>query len=145
MGMRFDPPGNAFVMPIDVGDDDIDEQGHVSNVTIVKWMSRAAYAHSAALGWDMDRYHADGAWFVVRRHEIDYHGYARAGDQLALTTWPCGMGKARADRRHVIRRQADDALIATGLNVWAYVDAATGRPRRIPDDLRRAFDSLNVR
>jgi len=137
--MRFDPPANAFVMPIQVVGDDVDEQGHVSNVTVVKWMSRAAYAHSAAMGWDLDRYRDVGAWFVVRRHEIDYHRFALAGDRLTLATWPSELGKATAERRHVIRRTSDDALIATGLNIWAFVDAATGRPRRIPDAARQAF------
>lgn len=138
--MSFDPPASAFTISTDVTEDDVDELGHVSNVTIVKWMSRGAYAHSQSLGWDLEKYREVGAWFVVRRHEIDYHRFALAGDRVTLRTWPTALGKATAERRHVICRASDGEVIATGLNVWAFVDAATGRPRRIPDEARRAFD-----
>jgi len=133
-------PTNAFALPITVVEDDIDAQGHVSNVTIVKWMSRAAWQHSQALGWGVEQYRQLGAWFVVRRHEIDYHASAVLGDALIAYTWPSGLAKATAERRHVILRAADQAPVAVGLNRWAYVDATTGRPLRIPDELRRTFD-----
>lgn len=136
----MDIPANAFRLSLTVADEDIDAQGHVSNVTIVKWMSRAAWEHSRSLGFDLDTYNQLGAWFVVRRHEIDYHAPANLGDKLIVHTWPSGLGKATAERRHVIQRSADGALIARGLNVWAFIDQQTGRPRRIPDSARQAFD-----
>lgn len=134
------PVDNPFVFALRVSDDDVDEQGRVSNVTIVRWMSEAAFAHSAALGFDLARYRQLGAWFVVKRHEIDYHAAATAGDELVLYTWPSALKKVTAERRHHLVRRADGALIAAGLNVWAFIDAATGRPVRIPDEAREAFD-----
>jgi acyl-CoA thioester hydrolase len=133
-------PTNAFELRLTVEPGDIDEQQHVSNVTVVKWMSRAAWEHSKALGYDMAAYHELGAWFVVRRHEIDYHHPARLGDELVIATWPSDLRKAVAERRHVITRASDHALIAEGLNVWAYVDATTSRPLRMPPQVREAFD-----
>jgi len=133
-------PAQAFELHLAVGDDDIDIQRHVSNVTIVQWMSQAAWEHSKALGYDLAAYEALGAWSVVRRHEIDYHHPAKLGDELVVHTWPSDLRKAVAERRHVITRPADGALIAEGLNVWAYVDAATGRPLRMPPAVREAFD-----
>jgi acyl-CoA thioester hydrolase len=133
------PPQNAFDLAIEVTERDVDDQGHASNVAVVRWFSRGAYAHSAALGWDLQRYREAGAWFVVRRHEIDYHAYAQLGDRLILTTWPNELGKATAERHHVLRREGDDALIAAGRNVWAYVDVDSGRPKRIPEHLRALF------
>ncbi len=138
-------PANAFEMRLTVGADDVDVQGHVSNVTIVGWISRAAWEHSKALGYDLDAYRELGAWFVVRRHEVDYHGFARRGDELTVSTWPTDLRKVVAERRHEIRRAADDALIAEALNVWAFVDATTGRPVRIPDAVRAAFDPAKWR
>ncbi len=136
----MDIPVKAFQLPLTVAEEDIDAQGHVSNVTIVKWMSRAAWEHSRSLGFDLEKYNALGAWFVVRRHEIDYHAPANLGDALVVHTWPTGMGKATAERRHVILRPVDGALIARGLNIWAFIDQRTGRPRRIPQSARDTFD-----
>lgn len=132
-------PANAFAMKLTVGADDIDAQGHASNVTILKWISRAAWKHSTALGYDLEAYRKLGAWFVVRRHEIDYHGFARLDEQLIVYTWPSDLRKVVAERKHVIQR-ADGSLVAEGVNIWAYVDAKTGRPLRIPPQVRDTFD-----
>lgn len=128
-----------FVLRVTVDAADIDAQSHASNVAVVDWMNRAAIAHSAALGFDAAAYRRLGAMFVVRRHEIDYLRPARAGDELLCGTWLSLMDKATAERRHEVVRAADGVLIARGLNIWAFVDAATGRPRRIHDEVLRAF------
>jgi len=133
-------PASAFIVPIVVGVEDIDAQGHASNVSVVRWMNEAAWEHSKALGWDVEQYRQLGGWFVVRRHEIDYHRPSYLGDALHCITWPCGLGKAVAERQHRIVRLADGALVAEGMNLWAYIDASTGRPLRIPPELRQAFD-----
>jgi acyl-CoA thioester hydrolase len=57
--------------------EDIDELGHVSNITYVRWIQLAATEHSAALGWDTAAYRRLGAVFVVKRHEIEYRAGVR--------------------------------------------------------------------
>lgn len=138
-----DVPGSAFKLDLTVSDDDIDAQGHVSNVTIVKWFSRAAWLHSKSLGYDLGRYRELGAWFVVRRHEIDYHRSAVLGEALTLHTWPSQLGKATAERRYRLVHAAGGELVAAGLTLWAYIDIETGRPRRIPAAVADAFDPAN--
>ena len=134
---------SPFIWRVRIAPDDIDPQDHVSNVAIVGYMSAAAWQHSKALGFAAAEYLALGGMWVVKRHEIDYHAQAMLGDELLCHTWPSGLAKASAERRHRIIRVADSALIAEGLNVWAYLDAATGRPARIPSILREAFDPAN--
>ena len=133
-------PAEAYRLAITVGDDDIDAQGHVSNVTIVKWLSRTAWQHAVALGCDMEYWRGIGGWFVVRRHEVDYLQSARLGDTVIVYTWPNAIGKVTAERRHVLVREADDAVMVRAVNTWAYVDVQTGRPKRIPSDVRGIFD-----
>ena len=138
--MADEVPINAFVMEVTVGDDDIDMQGHVSNLEIVRWMSRVAWAHSTALGFDEVKYQELGGWFVVRRHEIDYLAPAVAGDRLVLSTWPSGLKRVTAERRHHLVRASDGAVVARGFNVWAYIGIDSGRPTRMPQNVREAFD-----
>ncbi len=137
------PVSNPFVKSITVQPADIDEQGHVSNVKILEWANEAAIAHSTALGYDVPKYKEIGGIFVVRRHEIDYHAPALLGDELRLFTWPSRRSRLKAERRHEIRRVSDEALIAQVLNVWVYVDTETGRPKRMPPEVREAFDPKN--
>lgn len=119
--------------------EDIDGQGIANNVRVVAWMNRAAIAHSSSVGWTVARYRQEGAWFVVRRHEIDYRTSAVLGDRLVLRTWAGSMKAATAQRLHEVVRPADGALIARGINLWAWVDAKTGRPQRMPPELIEAF------
>jgi acyl-CoA thioester hydrolase len=135
------PPVRApFELRFTVTPEDIDELDHVSNVRIVHWMNRAAVEHSRAAGFDIARYRELGGVFVVRRHEIDYLASARLGDELVAFTWPSGLQRSSAERRHEIRRVADEKVIARGLNLWAYVDFTTGRPTRMPPPVLEAFD-----
>ena len=138
----FDPPATAFIWRVTVDAAHIDAQQHASNVAVVGFMNEAAWRHSIALGFGPAEYRQLGGMWVVRRHEIDYDTQALFGDELLCHTWPSAMAKASAERRHRIVRAADGAIIAEGLNIWAYVDAQTGRPRRVPDVLRQAFKAM---
>lgn len=133
-------PAAAFIWRVVVGPGHIDPQNHASNVAIVGFMNDAAWRHSVALGFGMQQYRDLNGMWVVKRHEIDYHAQALLGDELLCHTWPSGLAKASAGRRHRILRAADGAVIADGVNTWAYVNMATGRPARVPDVLRAAFD-----
>ncbi len=138
--MDSELPRNPHLMRVVVGEADVDAQGHASNVSVVAWMSQAAFGHSVALGYDAPDYERLGGMFVVRRHVIDYHERARLGEALSCYTWPTGLSKVTAERRHRILRETDGVLIAEGTNVWAYVHMETGRPTRIPRELRDTFD-----
>jgi acyl-CoA thioester hydrolase len=136
-------PARAFRLDLTVRPDDIDPQNHASNVAIVGYMNAAAWRHSVALGFGNAEYRSLAGLWVVKRHEIDYHAQAMLGDELICHTWPSGLAKASAERRHRIVRKSDGAVIAEGLNTWAWIDANTHRPARIPPILREAFNPAN--
>jgi acyl-CoA thioester hydrolase len=79
--------------------------------------------------------------FVVRRHEIDYHAPAYAGEHIQLCTWVEWWRIASTSRRTDIIRLSDGVLLASAATLWALVAIDSGRPRRIPDELRRPFSS----
>lgn len=138
--MNLELPANAFALPFVVTEAMVDIQQRVSNQEYVGILSTAAAEHSASLGWGLARYHELGAWWVVRRHEIDYLQPARLGEKLVCHTWPCAVSKAKAKRRHLITRPADGAVILRALNTWALIDMKSERPRRIPPEILEAFD-----
>jgi acyl-CoA thioester hydrolase len=59
----------VFDLAISVKPEDIDELGHVNNVTYVRWVQDVAVAHWRAVAPAEDQ--AKLVWVVVR-HEIDY-------------------------------------------------------------------------
>jgi len=128
-----------FEVELVAGPGDIDELGHVSNITYVSWLQVAATEHSTAVGWDHAAYRALGSVFVVKRHEIDYRAPAYDGERIALRTRVEWWRTASSMRRTEIVRVSDGVILASAATLWALVGLDSGRPRRIPDDLRRAF------
>ncbi len=136
--IAFDVP-NPFILELVAGQEDLDPQGHVNNAVYVRWMDRAAFAHSEAVGYDWAAYQRLNSSFVVRRHEIDYLAPAFAGDRILVATWPCRMEKVTALRRHQFVRQSDGRPLIRALTTWVYLDTRTGRPIRIPTEMIEAF------
>jgi acyl-CoA thioester hydrolase len=132
------PSSHAFSIERVPRSTDIDELEHVSNVVYLRWIQEVAIEHSRAVGYGGDAYHALGAVFVVRRHEIDYLAPAYAGERLRLTTWVDTWRGASALRRTVIERAEGD-VVARALTLWAFMDRRSGRPVRIPPEVRGAF------
>ncbi|HEU0032125.1 MAG TPA: thioesterase family protein [Kofleriaceae bacterium] len=126
-----------FSMPITASAADIDELGHVSNLVYLRWVLEVATAHSLARGWGHPEYRALGAVFVVRRHEIDYVAQVRAGEQLVAETWVDDWKLASCIRKTELRR--GDQVVARAATTWAMMSMASGRPIKIPDELRALF------
>ena len=132
-------PAMRHVLPITAHADDIDELGHISNVVYVRWVLEVALSHSNAIGWDTDRWKALGAIVVVRRHEIDYLVPVLEGERIDLETWVDGWRAASLIRHTSMRRASDGVVMARAATTWAYIDTTTGRPRRIPEEVKIAF------
>lgn len=128
---------DRFRFPITATAADIDELGHVSNLVYVRWILETATAHSTALGWDHDRYLASGTVWVVRRHEIDYLAQVTIGQQLVGETWVDPWKLASCVRRTELVR--DGVVVARAATTWAFMSLASGRPQRIPNEMRELF------
>jgi acyl-CoA thioester hydrolase len=119
--------------------EDIDDLGHVSNLVYARWILEVALAHSAAVGWDGAAYRRLGAIWVVRRHEIDYLSSVLPEQRVAVTTWVEALKGVSSIRRTSMRRMSDGVEVCRGTSTWAFIDLATGKPRKIPDEMRMAF------
>jgi len=127
-----------FLLRVRADPADIDGLGHVSNLVYLRWVLEAALAHSTARGLDEAAYKARGQGWVVRRHEIDYLRAAFAGDELVVETRVASVAAASSTRRTRIFRERD--LLARAATSWAYVDFRTGRPMRIPEQVKSLFE-----
>jgi len=137
-----DAPG-VFARTFSIPEDAIDELGHVSNLKYLAWMQDIAIQHSAARGWPVERYLENGAVWVVRSHFINYLRPAFAGETITLCTWVAELKQRSSLRRYLVRRASDQQTLVEAETVWVYVDRQSGRPRRIPDELRASFDVIS--
>jgi acyl-CoA thioester hydrolase len=120
-----------------VSPDEIDLLGHVSNIAYVRWIQDVAIAHSASVGLGVAVYRELGAHFVVRRHEIDYLRPTLPSEVANLETWIESWSAVTSVRR--TRISVAEREVARATTTWAFIDASTGRPVRIPERVRAAF------
>ncbi|MGH9620631.1 MAG: acyl-CoA thioesterase [Bryobacteraceae bacterium] len=126
----------AFELPILVSAVDIDQIGHVNNVSYLRWVQDAAVAHWRAAAPAADQ---EKLLWVVLRHEIDYKQPAFLGDQLTARTWVGHATRLKFERHTEIVRTQDGALLAKALTVWCPIDPLTAKPVVVSDELRGRF------
>jgi acyl-CoA thioester hydrolase len=126
----------VFELAITVEPADIDQLGHVNNVTYVRWVQDAAIAHwtSAAPAADQAR-----LFWVVVRHEIDYKRPAVLGDKVIARTWVGTASRIRFERHTEIVRACDGTLLAKALTIWCPMDTRTGKPAAVSVEVRARF------
>lgn len=116
----------------------IDKNGHVNNVHYVQWMQDIATHHYAAMG-GMAPTAAIGATWVVRSHQIEYLSPAFLGDEIEIRTWVANLKRVRSLRKYEFIRKSDGKLLVRGETDWVFIEAATGRPLGIPDEIGKLF------
>src|SRR5436853_47824 len=104
---------------LSVAEADIDELGHASNLSFLRWVLEAAIAHTTALGLGPLDYRRRGQSFVVRRHSIDYLRPVYAGDEIQIDTRVISMRTASSERETVLFHAGSGARVAHALSLWA--------------------------
>jgi len=117
---------------------ELDCFGRVHPGVYLRYLAQAAIEASTALGYDAAWYAAAGGLWIIRRSTLAVERPVTAGEQLAIRTWVEDFRRVRSERRYELRG-TDGGLCAEARTDWVYVDATTGRPRRVPRDLEAAF------
>lgn len=125
----------SFTIPTEAND----ENGHVNNVAYVQWMQDVATMHSDAQGCTRERYQRLGSSWIARSHHIEYLRPAFAGDEIEIQTWVCNLKRARSLRRYRFLNANTRSVLAQAETDWVYVNAETGRPRKIDKEVSEAF------
>lgn len=131
----------SYEVTVRVTPGDLDDQAHVNNVVYVRWVQDAATAHWVALTTPEVR--AEVGW-VLLRHEIDYKAAAVLGDEVRVRTTVGHLEGLTFERLTTVHRTGDGKLVASSRTLWAPINPATGRPRRVNDELRRLFSVTPV-
>ena len=126
----------SFELRIRVEESDIDELGHVNNVTYLRWVQDAAVAHWTAAAPAAER---ERLLWVVLRHEIDYRAPAFAGEELVVRTWVGTASRVRFERFTEMTRAVDGAVLAQARTMWCAVDSVTRRPTAVNAAVREVF------
>ena len=127
---------NVFTQHVTAMPDDIDELGHVNNAVWVRWIQEIAVAHWMAHAFPE---HRDAYFWVVTRHEVDYHGNVGVGETVKGETWVAAAPKGARFDRAVRFTGADGKLKVEAVTTWAMLERATGRPARVRAEIVAPF------
>lgn len=130
----------VFTYPHEVIYADTDAGGVVYYAVYLTLFERARALYVREFGLSLAGLAAEGALFVCRRAEIDYHSPALLGDRLNVSVWIPERGRAYLDFRYTIdcvnRGDSDiePVRVAEGYTRMACCRAEGGavRPCRIP-------------
>ena len=125
-----------FEISVAVMPEDIDEQNHVNNTVYLRWVQEVATAHWQAIA--SSEAQGEIAW-VVLRHEIDYKAPAFLDDEIVLRTWVGKATRLTFERFTEILRRSDGQLLSKTRTLWCPITAQTGRPGRVPLEVRKQF------
>lgn len=91
-----------------------------------------------SLGFPYRRIEEEGVLLPVRDLHVRYHRPARYDDELTVRTTITAMPSARIHFRYELR-DAEEVLLTEGETTLVFIDRATRRPCRAPQDLARAL------
>jgi acyl-CoA thioester hydrolase len=127
-----------FEMIVSVVPADIDEQNHVNNTVYLRWVQDVATAHWRAV---TSANAQENIGWLVLRHEIDYTAPAALGDEIVLRTWVGKASRLTFERFTEIRRNSDGQILSKARTLWCPINAQTGRPMRVPAEVRAQFST----
>ncbi len=130
-------PDRIYTRSLIIPPDAIDENGHVNNVAYVQWMQDIAVEHYTSIGGIEAQ--GDGAAWFIREHRIEYFLPAFAGEEIEIRTWVDSIRRVRSLRKYEFIRKSDGKVLVKGETDWVFVDAKTGAPRAIPEEVSRVF------
>lgn len=129
-------PRAAFEWPVRVYWEDTDGGGVVYYANYLKFLERARTEWLRARGIGQRALAAErGLLFAIAGLEIRFLSPARLDDELLATCALTRRGGASMEFRQQIIRVADNAVLADARVRAACLDAASFRPRPLPEDL----------
>lgn len=135
------PPACAWETPVEVLETDFDQLGHVNNVVYLRYVQEVAGSHWMNIATAEQQ---QSSIWVVGRHEIDYRHSILPGTQVLGLTWvhpPQGM---RFYRSVWLVSPDKQTVFAQAKTTWLLLNAQTGRPKLVPDDMLKQFEQWFV-
>jgi len=127
---------SAFSWPVRIYWEDTDASGVVYHASYLRFLERARTEHLRALGIEQERLRTENSVaFVVRDMAIDFVRPARLDDVLAVTVDRIERRGASLVFRQQILRATDRSVLVEARVRAACIDAASFRPRPIPEGL----------
>ena len=129
-----------FTLQHHITGEDIDGLNHTNNTVYVKWCEKVAWAHSVALGLDLDAYRSLNRAMAITHANYHYLKASVEGQDIVAATWITDWDKKLTMKREFqIIRIEDGATLLRGKMKFACIDLTSGRPKRMPQEFLQGY------
>ena len=133
--------GFPFVLEEHVRWRDLDSFGHVNNAVYLNYLEEARSEFLKQRGLSFHDLARHGVQLVIIEARVRYLSPARYGDEIEIRGAFSNVRAASLTILYTLTEGATGRLVATAETRGAFVDAATGRPARAPEEFRAAFQA----
>lgn len=124
---------------------EMDPGGAVAPSHYLRYIVETAWDWGVAIGWDADYSQNPDVFWVIREADIQFLHPLRHSDIFDLTIWLANWQRVRGTRCVELKLKESGEVIAQGTQQVVYMDAQTGRPKNLPDELIDTFRIENPR
>ena len=118
---------------------ELDASGTVSPSNYLRYLIETAWDWGVALGWDVNYSQDSTVFWVIRETEIRFLHPLKHNDEFDFTIWLASWQRVRGTRCFELTLKESGEVVAQGTQQVVYMDAKTGRPKNLPDEMIDVF------
>ena len=124
---------------------ELDASGFVSPANYLRYLIETAWDWGLAIGWDANYSQNPDVFWVIRETEIHLLRPLQHNEVFDFTIWLVNWQRVRGTRCFELTLKDSGEIVAQGTQQVVYMDAKTGRPKNMPDDMINTFRLENPR
>ncbi len=117
---------------------ELDLEGRVRFVSLLKFLQDAAGDHAALLGWSVTDLLKRNMTWVLSRYHVRVDRFPAWGDRITVTTWPSGRHGYFA-LRDFEASDGEGRAVLVGTSSWMVLDLGRKQPLKVDDILPTNF------
>lgn len=118
---------------------ELDASGFVSPANYLRYLIETAWDWGLAIGWDANYSQDPDVFWVIRETEIRFLRPLQHNEVFDFTIWLVNWQRVRGTRCFELTLKESDEIVAQGTQQVVYMDAKTGRPKNMPEEMINTF------
>ena len=118
---------------------ELDASGFASPANYLRYLIETAWDWGLAIGWDANYSQDPDVFWVIRETEIRFLRPLHHNEIFDFTIWLVSWQRVRGTRCFELTLKDSGEVVAQGTQQVVYMDAKTGRPKNMPEDMINTF------
>lgn len=118
---------------------EVDEERKLKLVSILDYFQDCGTFHSESVGGGIEELKRQQSAWLLASWQIVVEEYPKLGEKITVSTLPYEFKGLYGLRNFLLKNEEGRVLVYANSN-WIFVDTDTGRPKRIPQEVAKAYE-----